>query len=127
MIHFYRQNIPNAADHQRLLNQYLHQSKKNDKSKINWTEEAIEAFNQYKEDIKTQYFSNDVSFALMTDASDTCAGAVLQQRINGKWLSLGFFSKKFSDAQVKYSTYDRELLSIYMAMKHFRKTFEGKI
>jgi len=33
--------------------------------------------------------------------------------------SLAFLSKKLKDAQKKYSPYDRELLAIYTAIKHF--------
>ncbi|KAG7295059.1 hypothetical protein JYU34_022529 [Plutella xylostella] len=63
---------------------------------------------------------------MMTDASNTSAGAVLQQKINNVWQPLGYFSKKFTQAQQKYSTYDRELLAVYMAIRYFRKSFEGK-
>lgn len=130
MMNFYRGNIPHAADHQKALNIYLHCSKKNDKTKIQWSETAIQAFNQCKEDIINavllSYPSSNAPFALMTDASDTCAGAVLQQKIRGKWKPIGFYSKKYNDAQKKYSTYDRELLSIYMAVQYFRRTVEGR-
>lgn len=130
MINFYRENIPNAAMHQYALNKYMHNSKKNDKTKINWTDEALQSFEDCKRDITNAVLLSHPSagapLALMTDASNLCAGAVLQQKIEGRWKPLGFFSKKFSDAQQKYSTYDRELLSIYMAAKHFRKMFEGQ-
>ncbi len=36
---------------------------------------------------------------LMTDASDTAVGAVLQQNINGKWNPISFFSKKTTPAE----------------------------
>nr|XP_032512110.1 uncharacterized protein LOC116766377 [Danaus plexippus plexippus] len=62
----------------------------------------------------------------MTDASNTCAGAVLQQKIDQKWKPLSFFSCKFSEAQQRYSAYDREVLSIYMAVKHFKYMIEGQ-
>ncbi|XP_022833162.1 uncharacterized protein LOC111361060 [Spodoptera litura] len=62
----------------------------------------------------------------MCDASNTCVGAALQQYIQGRWQPLGFFSKKLNDAQKKYSTYDRELIAIYLAIRHFRRMFEGK-
>lgn len=39
---------------------------------------------------------------------------------------LGFFSKKLSPAQIKYSTYDRELLAIYEANKYFKHMLEGR-
>jgi cleavage and polyadenylation specificity factor subunit 1 len=51
-------------------------------------------------------------------------GAVLQQRINNTWQSFALFSKKLSPDQQKYSAYDRELLAIYEAVKHFRHMLE---
>ncbi|GBP65992.1 Transposon Tf2-8 polyprotein [Eumeta japonica] len=62
----------------------------------------------------------------MTDASNTAVGAVLQQFVNDSWQPLGFYSSKLSDTQQKYSAYDRELLAIYMAIKHFRNQIEGR-
>jgi len=62
----------------------------------------------------------------MCDASNTCIGAVLQQRVNNSWKPLGYFSKALSTAQQKYSTYDRELLAIFMSLKHFRNLHEGR-
>lgn len=35
-------------------------------------------------------------------------------------------SKKFSPAQKRYSPYDRELLAIYSAVKHYRHLLEGR-
>jgi hypothetical protein len=53
-------------------------------------------------------------------------GAVLQQRVKNAWRPLAFFSKKFNPAQQKYSAYDRELLAIYEAVKHFRHMLEAR-
>jgi cleavage and polyadenylation specificity factor subunit 1 len=50
-------------------------------------------------------------------------GAVLQHRVN-TWQPLGFFSRKLNPARQKYSAYDRELLAIYVAVKHFRHMLE---
>lgn len=36
------------------------------------------------------------------------------------------FSKKFTNAEKKYSTYDRELLAVYSAVKYFRCFLEGR-
>lgn len=69
---------------------------------------------------------SDVPLALMTDASNFSIGGVLQQFIGNSWKPLGFFSKHLSETQRRYSTYDRELLAIYLAMKYFRKMFEGR-
>jgi hypothetical protein len=39
---------------------------------------------------------------------------------------LAFFSKKLNPAQQKYSAYDRELLAVYEAVKHFRHMLEAR-
>ena len=62
----------------------------------------------------------------MTDASDTAVGAVLQQHINGIWRPISFFSRKMTPAETRYSTFDRELLAVYLAIKHFRHFLEGR-
>jgi hypothetical protein len=66
-----------------------------------------------------------VPIALVTDASTTAMGAVLQQWTQNTWQPLAFFSKKMSMAQQKYSVYDRKLLALYEAVKHFRHTLEA--
>jgi cleavage and polyadenylation specificity factor subunit 1 len=53
-------------------------------------------------------------------------GAVLQPRVQNAWQPLAFFSRKLSPAQQKYSAYDRELLAIYEAVKHFRHMLEAR-
>jgi len=51
-------------------------------------------------------------------------GAVLQQQFQNAWRPLAFFSKSMSMEQQKYSAYDRELVAIYEAVKHFRHMLE---
>jgi cleavage and polyadenylation specificity factor subunit 1 len=53
-------------------------------------------------------------------------GAVLQQFVNEDWQPLAFFAKKLNPTQQKYSAYDRELLAIYEAVKHFRQMLEAR-
>ena len=55
-------------------------------------------------------------FYLHTDASDVGIGAVLTQ--NNK--IIGFFSKKFTPAQKKYTTSEKEALAIVMSLAHFK-------
>ena len=62
----------------------------------------------------------------MTDASSSAVGAVLQQYIEHKWCPIAYFSKKLKPSERKYSTFDRELLAIYLAIKHFRYFIEGR-
>lgn len=63
---------------------------------------------------------------LITDASDIGMGAALEQKINDDWKPLGFFSRKFTPTERRYSTYDRELTAIVEAIKHFRYSLEGR-
>lgn len=130
MINFYRSNIPKAAKYQEELNKYLHNTKRNDKTKIKWTDETEKAFEQCKLSLRSAVTLShplpDTTLALSTDASSSCVGAVLQQRVNDHWEPLGYYSKKMSEAQQKYSAYDRELLAIYMSVQYFRKMFEGR-
>lgn len=62
----------------------------------------------------------------MTDASDTAVRAVLQQYTRGSWRPISFFSRKLSPAENRYSTFDRELLAVYLAIRHFRHHLEGR-
>lgn len=130
MVNFYRKHIPLAVRSQSVLSSYLHNTKKKDKSLIAWTAEAEAAFEDCKQQLKDavtlSYPMLDVPLSLMTDASDTCIGAVLQQQVKGIWRPLGYFSKKLTPAQSRYSTYDRELLAIFAGVRHFRRMFEGR-
>jgi RNase H-like domain found in reverse transcriptase/Reverse transcriptase (RNA-dependent DNA polymerase) len=54
--------------------------------------------------------------ALVTDASDSHVGGVLQQREGAAWRPLSFFSQKLSPAQSRYSTFDRELTAVFSAL-----------
>jgi RNase H-like domain found in reverse transcriptase len=65
--------------------------------------------------------------ALITDASGSHVGAVLQQSSSGQfWRPLGFFSQKLSPAESRYSAFDRELLAVYSRILHFRHLLEGR-
>ncbi|KAG7311665.1 hypothetical protein JYU34_002718 [Plutella xylostella] len=131
MINFYRLHIEHAAEHQAELNKFLHGAKKKDNTKIKWDDKAIAAFEQCKLSLQQAVtlahpHGSEGPLALMCDASGKCVGSVLQQKVNNEWKPLGYFSKKLSEAQQNYSTYDRELLAIYLAIIHFRNMIEGQ-
>lgn len=50
----------------------------------------------------------------MSDALDIAIGAVLQQFADGQWQLIAYFSCKLSPTEHYYSTYDRELLAMYV-------------
>ena len=62
---------------------------------------------------------------MVMNALDVAAGAVLQQLVDGVWLSLAFFSQKLRTPKWKYNTLDRELLALYLGIRHFRYFLEG--
>ena len=55
----------------------------------------------------------------MTDASEVVVGAVLKQYIDDEWHQIAYFSQKLKLAETRYSTFDRELLAMYLTIKHF--------
>ena len=71
------------------------------------------------------FLSASAPLRLTTDASDVAIGATLEQ-YEGDWRPIGFFSRKLSPTEQNYSTYDRELLAIYAAIKFFRHILEGR-
>jgi hypothetical protein len=51
---------------------------------------------------------------------------VLQQLTGRRWQPLAFYSKKLSGAGTRHSTFDRELLAAFSAVRHFRFLLEGR-
>jgi hypothetical protein len=50
----------------------------------------------------------------------------MQQKSGDHWRPLGFFSRKLTDTESRYSTFDRKLLAAHAAIKHFRHFCEGR-
>ncbi len=76
--------------------------------------------------VPLQHPAPNAELSLATDASDTHIGGVMQQKSEGHWQPLGFFSHKITDTESSYSTFDRELLAAHAAIKHFRHFCEGR-
>lgn len=130
MVNFYRASLPKAANDQAELNKYLKNARKKDKTIIQWSQEADAAFAKCKSNLQNAtmlcYPVKNAELAIMADASNNCVGGVLQIKVGSHWRPLGYFSKKFNDVQLKYSTYDRELLAVYLSVQHFRYMVEGR-
>ncbi|GFO09192.1 transposon ty3-g Gag-Pol polyprotein [Plakobranchus ocellatus] len=62
----------------------------------------------------------DCPIALTCDASDVAIGDVLEQYAHGRWEPLAFFSGQLRKPEIKYSTFDRELLGVHLATRNFR-------
>ncbi|GBM62269.1 Retrovirus-related Pol polyprotein from transposon 17.6 [Araneus ventricosus] len=129
MLNFFRRFLPQAAQKQLPLQKMLGKCKKRDKTPLNWTDESDQAFqncvNDLKEATHLAHPNSNAAIILMTDASDRAIGGCIQQREGDSWKPLGFFSRKLSTAEQKYSAYDRELLAIFASIKYFRYLLEG--
>ena len=59
-------------------------------------------------------------FELMCDASDYAVGAILGQRIDKVPHVIYYTSRTLNDAQLNYSTTEKELLTVVSALEIFR-------
>ena len=121
LVNFYHRFIPNCAHIVHPLHTLL---KANE---LIWNEEASKAFENIKICLaKATMLSHPKLGAptfIMSDAFNTAVGAVLQQFVDGVWHPISYFSHKLSPAETKYSTFDRELLAIYIWTDHKPLTF----
>ena len=127
-VNYYHRFVHNMAHHLAPLYNLL----KNSKSKsqvIDWNDEAVQAFQHSKkmlaEATALAFPSSNLPTQIVVDASDIAIGAVLQQKYEEVWRPIAFFSRKLDATQKKYSTFDRELLSAYKAIRHFHYLIEG--
>jgi cleavage and polyadenylation specificity factor subunit 1 len=129
IINFYRRFIPHAAHIFSPLNELLKGKGKNKKALIKWNSEADAAFEKAKACLKTtaelSFPDTSLPTALVCDASDVAAGAVLQQKTAQGWKPIGFFSRKFAPREQKYSAFSRELLAMFLSVKSFAYYLRG--
>ncbi|GKC04761.1 putative nucleotidyltransferase, ribonuclease H, partial [Tanacetum coccineum] len=94
-------------------------------AKIDFSDDCKKAFNILKEKLTIApiIISPDwnVPFELMCDASDFVVGAVLGQRINGKFKPIYYASKTLNNAQEHYTTTEKELLVVVFSFDKFRQ------
>ena len=80
-----------------------------------WTEEHAQSFNDLKhhlsEAVELAYPLPNATYTITADASSFAIGACLHQVIDGDSSPLRFFSRKLSDTETHYSTFDKELLA----------------
>ena len=103
MVNFYHRFIPHAAAllaPLHALTVTAHDSSRS--ATVTWTPEAENAFNKAKttlaEATLLAHPIHEADLSLSTDASNSAAGAVLQQRVGDVWQPLSFFSRKFTPA-----------------------------
>ena len=126
LVNFYHRFIPKCAD----ILQPLHALLRKGSTAIDWTPQATNAFSEIKDTLANLALLShpvpEAPLSIMTDASNFAVGAVLQQRVNDLWKPISYFSRKLTPTETRYSTFDRELLAIYLAIQHFRHYIEGQ-
>ncbi|CAN6716288.1 unnamed protein product [Malus baccata var. baccata] len=94
-----------------------------------FTKECTESFNQLKELLTTALIivppDWSLPFELMCDASDYALGAVLGQRKDKRPHVIYYASRTLNDAQLNYSTTEKELLAVVFALDKFRSYLIG--
>ncbi len=132
VFNFYSRFVKNAAQLMAPFYELLKvKSRKNDKTKIKWTNDLNNAFAAVKAAFSNfvllHFPQDDVQLQLTTDASNVAIGGVLEQvTATGERQPLAFYSRKLTDNESKWSTYDKELLALYASVEHFRYLIEGR-
>lgn len=121
---YYRKFIINYSKIAQPLNNLL---KKN--TDFNWGDKHEESFNILKERITNPpvliYPDVKEPYVLTTDASGYAIGAILSQGPIGQDLPISYASRTLNQAEMRYSTIERELLAIVWACKHYRPYLLG--
>jgi len=95
-------------------------------AKWDWTEQCQKAFEDIKKLIAKEtlltYPNFNKMFEIHTDASKVQLGACISQE--GR--PVAFYSRKLNPAQTRYTTTERELLSIVETLKEFRNILLGQ-
>ena len=100
--------------------------KKGSKLKLHWTPEEKSAFEKLKarlaEQLELRQVDPDRPFRLHTDASDFAVGAELLQEFEGKWQTVGLYSRKLAAAQLNWTTREKETYAIVAALQKWANT-----
>ena len=129
LCNYYRSLAPELAEVADVLYKKAHEKA------ILWTDELETAFVAIKRLLSSDRVVRlpDVAreFILETDASEIAAGAVLKQTIEDEQgnpceYPVGFYSKALTATERRYSTYEREMLAVVKATRHYRVFLFGR-
>ena len=124
MFSFYQRFIPNFSALVIPLRDVLK------RGTFQWSAKDDEQFNCLKKALansaELDYPREGATISITTDASSVAIGGCLHQTYNGNTTPLAFFSRKLSDTESRYSTFDRELLAIFAAIKKWKDLIHGR-
>ncbi|CAN6454464.1 unnamed protein product [Victoria cruziana] len=94
-----------------------------------FSEECMGSFLKLKEALSSAPILRapdwNLPFEIMCDASDFAIGAILGQRVEKKPVVIYYASKTLVDAQMHYTTTEKELLAVVFALEKFRSYILG--
>ena len=126
LVNFYRKFLPYYAQVLLPLINML----TNVNSSITLSECTVSAFKKIKamlsNTIKSFHIQPNHELCLAVDTSAVAFGAVLQRRCKSEWRPILFFSRKLTEAETRYSTFDRELLAKFAAILYYRPLLKGQ-
>ena len=126
MINFYHRFIPSAAG----LMAPLYRAIADNHKILQWNDSLETSFTRAKQALANATLlhcpKRSALTAITVDASYVAIGAVLEQFTEGAWQPLEFFSRMLRKLETKYSAFDRELLAIHLAIRHFRYFLDGR-
>ncbi|KAL4386087.1 hypothetical protein GQ457_09G016400 [Hibiscus cannabinus] len=121
---FYRRFIEDFSKITKPLCSLLEQGRQ-----FKFDEDCTKAFNLLKQKLVTAPIVEPpdwtLPFELMCDASDYAVGAVLGQRKGEIFHLIYYASKTLNDAQVNYTTTEKEMLAVIFAFDKFRSYLIG--
>ena len=116
---YYRKFIPHYAH----IAEPLYKMLRGPKKLFTWTTLCQQAFDHLKSKLVQPpvlaYPDFSIPFILYTDASETAAGAVLSQNIDGHERVVSYWSRQLTKPERNYSTIEREALAVVGASKEF--------
>lgn len=122
---YYRRFIPQYSKIARNLSVLLRKD-----VKFTWGPEQEEAFQTLKEKLTTspilQYPRFNEEFIVTCDASNYAIAGVLSQMTDGKDLPVSYTSRVLSKTEEKFSTIEKELLSVVHSISTFRPYLYGR-
>ena len=98
-------------------------------TEFRWSSEAQAAFDELKRLYTStpilKHFDPSLPIRLHTDSSGFALSGILSQSYEDRWHPVAFWSRKCLPAECNYDIYDREMLAVVEAMKHWRHYLEG--
>ena len=126
LVNFYRRFLPGNATTLRSLTDALAGAPR----QLTWSDAMTSSFEKTKQRLAEAAMLfhpvADAELRVNTDASTKAIAGAVHQVVKGQLQPLGFFSRRTTPAESRYSAYDLELQADYSTVLKFRHILEGR-